>query len=185
MKLNTSGGIGKNAKRLISCDVAESEQEMAVLRFFMLLSLVLWIGGIVYFGAVVAPTVFTVLPTHELAGKVVARSLAILHWMGIVCGLVFLSTSIAYSRLSAGTAQPFAARDVLIVLMILLTLVSQFAISARMNSMRQQLGAIGQVSPTDPVRMEFNRLHQWSTWIEMTVLGLGLVVIGLTAVRFR
>lgn len=158
---------------------------MAVLRFFMLLSLMLWIGGIVYFGAVVAPTVFTVLPTHELAGRVVSRSLAILHWMGIVCGLVFLFTSIAYSRLSAGTAQPLGARHILIVLMILLTLVSQFAISAKMNSMRLQLGAIDQVSPADPARMEFNRLHQWSTRIEMTVLALGLVVIGLTAVRFR
>lgn len=158
---------------------------MAVLRFFMLLSLVLWIGGIVFFGAVVAPTVFTVLPTHELAGRVVARSLAILHWMGIVSGFVFLLTSMAYSRLAAGTAQPLAVRHVLIVVMILLTLVSQLAISARMNVMRVQLGSIDQFAPTDPLRMEFNRLHQWSTHVEMTVLALGIVVIYLTAARFR
>ena len=158
---------------------------MAVLRFLMLLSLVLWIGGIVYFGAVVAPTVFTVLPTHELAGRVVSRSLAILHWMGLICGLAFLLTSIIYSRLSTGNAQPLAARHILIILMIALTLFSQFAISAKMNTMRLQLGAIDQVSPTDPVRMEFNSLHQWSTRIEMTVLALGLVVLGITAARFR
>ncbi len=118
---------------------------MAVLRFLMLLSLVLWIGGIVFFAAVVAPTVFTVLPTHELAGRVVARSLAVLHWMGVICGIVFLLTSLAYSRLSAGTAQPLAVRHVLIVAMIVLTLVSQVAISGRMNAMRAQLGSIDQV----------------------------------------
>ncbi len=158
---------------------------MAVLRFFMLLSLVVWIGGIVYFGAVVAPTVFSVLPTHELAGRVVSRSLAILHWMGLACGLVFLLTSIIYSRMSTGGYKPFAARNILIIFMIALTLVSQLAISAKMNSMRLQLGAIDQVSPTDPLRMEFNRLHQWSTRLEMTVLALGLVVLGITAARFR
>jgi hypothetical protein len=158
---------------------------MSVLRFFMLLSLVLWIGGIVFFGAVVAPTVFTVLPTHELAGKVVARSLAILHWMGVVCGLVFLLTSMAYSRLAAGSVQPLATRHLLILAMIVLTLISQLAISARMNAMRVQLGSIDQVAPTDPLRMEFNRLHQWSTGVEMTVLVLGLAVIYLTAARFR
>jgi hypothetical protein len=158
---------------------------MAVLRFFMLLSLVLWIGGIVFFGAAVAPTVFTVLPTHELAGRVVARSLAILHWMGVICGLVFLLTSMAYSRLSEGSAQPLAVRHVLIVAMIALTLVSQMAISARMNTIRAQLGVIDQVAPADPLRMEFNRLHQWSTRVEMTVLVLGLAVVYLTAMRFR
>ncbi len=151
----------------------------------MLLSLVLWIGGIVFFGAVVAPTVFSVLPTHELAGRVVSRSLAILHWMGVVCGIVFLLASMAYSRLAAGTAQPLAARHVLIVAMIVLTLVSQVAISGRMNAMRVQLGSIDQVAPTDPLRMEFNRLHQWSTRVEMTVLVLGIAVIYLTAARFH
>jgi Domain of unknown function (DUF4149) len=158
---------------------------MALLRFLMLLSLVLWIGGIVFFGAVVAPTVFTVLPTHELAGRVVARSLAILHWMGVVCGVVFLLTSMTCSRLAAGSAQPLAPRHVLIVVMIVLTLVSQFAISSRMNAMRAQLGSIDQAAQTDPLRVEFNRLHQWSTRVEMTVLVLGIVVIYLTAARFR
>lgn len=151
----------------------------------MLLSLVLWIGGIVFFGAVVAPTVFIVLPTHELAGRVVARSLAILHWMGILSGVVFLLSSMAYSRLTAGTAQPFAARNVLIVVMIGLTLVSQLGISARMNAMRAQLGSIDQVAPSDPLRIEFNRLHQWSTRFEMSVLVLGIAVIYLTAARFH
>ena len=40
---------------------------MSVLRFFMLLSLVVWLGGIIFFAFVVAPTVFSVLPTRHLA----------------------------------------------------------------------------------------------------------------------
>ncbi len=51
---------------------------MSFVRFLMLLSLVVWIGGIIFFAFVVAPTVFkpSILPTHQLAGNVVSRSLA-------------------------------------------------------------------------------------------------------------
>jgi hypothetical protein len=94
-------------------------------------------------------------------------------------------TSLLYSRLSPGTTQSLEARHVLIVIMIGLTLVSQLAISARMNAMRLQLGSIDQVSQLDPLRMEFNRLHVWSTRVEMSVLVLGLAVIYLTAARFH
>ncbi len=157
---------------------------MAVLRFLMQLSLVVWIGGIVFFGAVVAPTVFSVLPTHELAGRVVARSLASLHWMGVVSGLVYLLVSMIYS-VRAGASHPLAARHLVIILMIVLTLFSQLVISAKMNSMRLQLGVIDQVAQTDPVRLEFNRLHQWSTRLETVVLMLGLAVIYMTAARLH
>jgi hypothetical protein len=43
---------------------------MAFLRFLMLLSLVAWIGGLIFF-PVVAQTAFSVLPTRQLAGLVV------------------------------------------------------------------------------------------------------------------
>ena len=54
---------------------------MSFVRFLMLLSLVVWIGGLIFFAFVLAPTVFAVLPTRQLAGNVVNRSLGILHWM--------------------------------------------------------------------------------------------------------
>ena len=55
---------------------------MSFLRYLMLLSLVVWLGGLIFFSFVLAPTVFTVLPTRHLAGNVVSRSLTALHWMG-------------------------------------------------------------------------------------------------------
>jgi hypothetical protein len=155
---------------------------MAVLRFCMLLSLVVWVGGIIFF-AVVAASVFAVLPTHHLAGSVVNRVLPILHWMGIASGLVFAVTSMSYSYLATGAAQPWAARHVIIYLMIALTLISQLGLVAKMATLRTGMGNIDEVSPNDPRRREFNRLHEWSTRIEQTVLVLGLAVIYLTARR--
>ena len=87
---------------------------MSFLRFLIFLSLIVWLGGLIFF-PVVAQTAFSVLPTRHLAGLMVGRSLGILHWMGIVSGLVFLASSLTYNWLTRGAAHPFAARHVLIV----------------------------------------------------------------------
>ena len=153
---------------------------MQALRFVMLLSLVIWIGGIIFFAFVVAPAVFGVLPTHDLAGRVVNRSLTALHWMGLISGIVFLVASLIYARLSSGFAHPLAARNVLIFLMIALTAVSLFAVAPKMNALRSDMGIIDNVPQTDSRRIEFNRLHQWSTRLEGGVLLMGLVTLFLT-----
>ncbi len=153
---------------------------MNILRFVMLLSLVVWIGGIIYFAAVVAPTVFSVLPTRHLAGQVVSRSLGALHWVGIVSGIVYLIASMWYSRLDVGFLQPFTTRHVLVMLMIALTLISVFVISSKMLTLRADIGVIDDVSQNDPRRVEFNALHRWSTRLEVGVLAMGIAVLYLT-----
>ncbi len=158
---------------------------MSILKFLMLLSLIVWIGGIIFFGAVLAPTVFTVLPTRHMAGSVVSPSLNRLHWMGIISGLVFLVCSVIYARLTTGTAHVFAARHVLIVIMLALTLASQFAITPKMAALRASMGEIDNVAPTYPARVQFNSLHVCSTRLESSVLLIGLVVVYLTAAQLK
>src|SRR5437867_6332136 len=114
---------------------------MAFLRFLMLLSLIVWLGGVIFF-AVLAPTLFSVLPTRNLAGSVVAPMLTKLHWMGIVSGITFLISSMIYSRATTGVAQPFALRHLLIYAMLALTLISQFGISPKMAALRASMGDI-------------------------------------------
>jgi hypothetical protein len=151
----------------------------------MLLSLIVWLGGLIFFAFVLAPTVFSVLPTRHMAGNVVGKALGTLHWMGIISGLVYLISSLLYSRLTMGTAHPFAARNILVVLMLALTLVSQFGIIPRMDQLRASIGMIDSVPPENPARMEFDGLHIWSTRVEGGVLLLALVVTYLTASAFR
>jgi len=154
---------------------------MSLLRYLMVLSLVVWIGGLIFFAFVLAPTSFQVLPDTHLAGNVVGRALGKLHWIAIVSGLVFLLSSLLYNRLSTGTAQLFALRHVLIVLMLALTLFSQFWIIPRMDSLRAQVGDFAKVTLNDPARVQFDALHVWSTRVEGAVLLFGLVAIWVTA----
>ena len=150
----------------------------------MLLSLVCWIGGLIFFAFVVAPAAFSVLPTSHLAGSVVGRTLGKLHWIAIFSGIVFLVSSLLYSRFTDGTAHLFAARHVLLCLMLALTLISQFGIIPRMDALRASLGDVRSAPIDNPERVQFDALHVWSTRVEGAVLLLGLLVVYLTASTF-
>jgi Domain of unknown function (DUF4149) len=158
---------------------------MFLLRFLLILSLIAWIGSLIFFSFVLAPTAFAVLPSRHLAGSVVARSLGALHWIGLISGLVFLFASLLYARLNLGDARPFAARNVLIVLMLVLTCISQFGISPRMHAIRTAVGEFDNVPLDEPARLEFNALHAWSTRLEGSVFLLGLIVAYLTAQQLK
>ena len=147
----------------------------------MLLSLVVWIGGLIFFAFVLAPTAFQVLPNTHLAGNVVGRALSKLHWIAIISSIVFLITSLLYSYLTQGVAHVLALRHILICLMLALTLFSQFWIIPRMDTLRASVGDFATVPLTSPPRVQFDALHVWSTRVEGAVLLLGLVAIFVTA----
>lgn len=156
---------------------------MSFLKFLMLLTLVIWIGGIIFLAFILAPVAFTsgLLPTRHMAGSIVGHSLDLLHYMAIASGIVFLIASMLLSRLSTGDARPLAARHLLIVLMLMLTVISQFAISPKMHALRAEVGVIDNVPLDNPLRHEFDRLHVWSEKFEEAILLLGLVAIYTTA----
>src|SRR5205823_3108089 len=139
--------------------------------------------GLIFF-PVVAQTSFTVLPSTHLAGMVIRNTLIDLHWMGMFAGIIFLACSVTYNRVALGSLRVFSANHVLIVLMLALTAVSQFAIIPRMDVLRITAGELSVFPAGDPMRAQFDSLHAWSTRIEMTVLVLGLVVLYSVARRF-
>jgi len=169
---------------------------MWLLRFLMLLALIVWIGGIIFFAFVLAPTVFNVLPTTKLAGDVVSVALTKLHWIGLASGIVFLGCSLIYNWQKHGQLRAFAVAHVFVVLMLALTAYSQFSITPRMRELRADLERVqngynplirsGMSSEilTELLSGQFDRLHIWSTRLEGGVLFLGLGIVVLTARRF-
>ena len=151
---------------------------MHFLRFLMSLSLILWIGGILFFVIVMTRTLFAVLPKH-LAGSVVNPALHQLHWIGILSGIVFLASSLAYSRITTGEFHLFSASHGLVVLMLALTCISQFAVSPQMAPLRAQMATMDSVPAA--LQAQFNALHAWSTRIEGGVLLLGIVLVCLNS----
>jgi hypothetical protein len=149
----------------------------ATLRFLQFLALGCWLGGIIYF-IVFTQGIFSVLPTKDLTGLVVGYSLARLHILGIVAGCVFLAATVGYEKSIGALARPAA---LLVFLMIVATMVSQYGVIARMDALRLQLGSIEAAPSGSPLLAQFNRLHQYSVQLEMVVLLSGLVASFLTA----
>lgn len=145
-------------------------------RFLLMFSLVVWIGGIIFFSFVVAPALFSLLPSQELAGRIVSRSLGSLHLLGLICGIIFIAATLLAELKRARVLR------LLVVLMILLTAYSQFRITPRMQQIREAVGgSIQALPPQDAGRAAFDRLHEISVIVEGVVLIAGIGLIGLLA----
>jgi len=153
----------------------------------MLLVFVVWLGAIIFFGAVIAPVLFLHLPS-EWAGSVVAPTLTILHWIGLASALSFLVIFL-FAEIKRTHTRFEKAVPGLVLLMLLLTSISQFYVLPKMERMRVIMEADSdfytplQIRPEDikkarAARSQFDSLHHWSTRIEGTVLILGLIVLG-------
>jgi len=155
---------------------------MNFLRFLTLLAISVWLGALTFF-PVVAAIAFAALPSAHLAGLVVRSSLVQLHWVGFVCGAVFLACSLICDRIMRGRAHAISLSNFLIALMLALTAISQFRIIPRMETLRAAAGPISLLAPRDPIRIQFESLHLWSMRVEGTVIVLGIILLYLTSRR--
>jgi len=147
-----------------------------VLRAVEFLGLSLWLGSDVFLSFVVAPGAFSILASRDQAGAMVGFALGRMHIAGIVCGLVLLLARLARTRTFASLAAPAA---LCVVLMIGLTAISQYTVSARMAGLRRQMGSIQATATDNPLRVEFDRLHQRSVMLESGVLLVGFAAMYL------
>ena len=148
-----------------------------------MLALATWLGALVFF-PITAATAFSVLPTPHLAGMVVRNSLRALHSLGLLAGSIFLASSLFYDRALDGRFRWLRGTHAGVLLMLSLTAVSQFWIIPHMDALRASAGEMAWLQPTNPVRLEFDRLHARSVDVEGATLAVGLIVLYLTSRRF-
>jgi uncharacterized membrane protein len=143
-------------------------------RFLLVFSLVVWLGGIIFFSFVVAPALFAMVPQPETAGALVRLILVRLHLVGIACGVLFLAATFVTKVRNLKTLR------LLVGLMILLTALSQFGVMPQMERVRDAVGgSIQALPPRDAGRAAFDRLHKFSVVLEGATLLVGMVVVGL------
>jgi uncharacterized membrane protein len=150
------------------------------LRFLCVFALGAWVGSIFYFSAAVAPGAFRVL-TQDQAGLVVEFTLWRLHVMGELCAAIFLVAAAGLALTSKGAGRTLLLPAIGVVLMLVLTLVSQRVVVRRMSDLRRQMVSVSATPPDNPLRAEFDRLHPVSVNLEGAVLLIGFVSLFLTA----
>ena len=146
------------------------------LRAIEFLGLGMWLGSDIFLSFVVAPGAFSVLASRDQAGAIVGYALTRMHWMGIACGVVILLARLL--RVRSLTAL-LAATAWCVMLMIILTVISQVAVSPKMALLRVQMGSIEASAAGNPWLAEFARLHAISVGLESGVLLAGLAALFL------
>jgi uncharacterized membrane protein len=147
-----------------------------ILRTIQLLALGLWLGSDVFLSFVVAPGAFRMLASRDQAGAIVGFALGKMHFLGVACGIVFLAAGLVRTRSIASLLRSAA---LCVLLMILLTVISQTAVSPKMAALRVQMGSIQATAADSPLLAEFGRLHGISVALESGVLLAGFAAMYL------
>jgi hypothetical protein len=128
----------------------------------------------VFLSFVVAPGAFRILASRDQAGVMVGYGLWWMHMIGVVCGIVILLARLVRTRTFASMATPAV---LCVVLMILLTVLSQHVVSPKMAALRVQMGSIQATAADSPLLAEFSRLHRISVSLESGVLLAGIAAM--------
>lgn len=148
------------------------------LAFAEFLLLGVWLGSMMFFSFAVAPSAFAVLPSRHFAGLMVGSTLVKVEVIGLAIGSLLLLLQILKTRTPAAGVK---LNSVLLVVMLAATAALYFWISPAMNSLRLAMGnEIDSVPVTDPLRVQFNDLHQYSVRLMGTAILAGLVLLFCT-----
>jgi len=154
-----------------------------VLRFIYLLSIALWLGGMAFFSFVAAPSIFKALPREE-AGRVVSDIFPKYYWQGMICGAIALVTSVALGMRDRWNML-LIVRTIMIGVMVIGILYAVVILQPKIQAVKAQITSFESLTPTDPLRLEFGRLHGRSFSVNAAVLLLGVIVVFITAFTMK
>jgi hypothetical protein len=156
---------------------------MLALRSAYLLALVVWLGGIIVLGALVAPTTFGVLEAaapdagRALAGELFGTLVARFHYVEYAAGGVLLVT-LAAMRLLGPRPAHFAIRVGIVAAMLAVAIYSGIVVLGGIDAIQQDVGLLPSRLPLgDARRVAFDALHLLSERLMLVDLAGALALL--------
>jgi hypothetical protein len=154
---------------------------MPAVRYLALATLVVWLGGMVVLGLLVAPSTFGVLEASDpvsgrvLAGAVFGEVMRRFHLLAYGCGAILL-VCLFVIKFVGPPPDGFIVRAGIAAAMLALALYSGVRVSRGIAEIQSRVsGPISGLPDTDPRRVRFDRLHSMSTMLMTVNTGLGFV----------
>jgi hypothetical protein len=145
-----------------------------------LLALGLAFAPAVFFGAVVAPAVFSVLPTRDMAGALQSPILSKLCGIAEASFLILFGTSWLLTRDAARGSRAVLTR--LPILGFFAALVIRQLLIPPMDRIRREApGLIDNLPASDPSRVLLGRYHRLATGFFWLEIAAALLVVAVTA----
>jgi len=156
---------------------------MFVIRYVALAALVVWLGGMIVLGVLVAPSTFRVLQAADpatgrvLAGALFGDILRQFYLLAYACGAVILFCLLVM-KFMGPPPRAFVLRAAIVVVMLALAVYAGVPVSREIAQVQSQVtGPMNALPDTDPRRARFNRLHTTSTTLMTIDMALGLVLL--------
>jgi hypothetical protein len=156
---------------------------MLLLRFAAVLTLVVWIGGLLALGGVAAPAIFDVAAAQHvsdgrlLSGAIFGEILRRFNLITYGAGIGLLLTLVVRAILGPRPRR-FAWRAALVLVMLATSAYSGVFLAHRIRQLQQEIRvAPSSLAIDDPRRVEFGRLHGLSTALQLVPLLGGLALI--------
>ncbi len=153
-----------------------------MLRYAYVLALIVWVGGLIAAGAIVAPALFGVLENEAgqagraLAGAAFGEILRRVLVAGEAAGaLMFVSMTIL--RLLGPKPLSYGVRAVLLGAMLALNAYTAHRLLPEAEHLRRALATLTPpAAPEDPRRVRFDQLHALSTTLVTTLAVAGITL---------
>lgn len=147
-----------------------------------LLILAIWLGAAVFLIGVAQSTFAVLQGQSELAGAVVNRTLAIINYGGLAIAVLLLVTSLV----AADKVNKFWlwVERFLLLFLGAACAVGHFVIGYWLASIKGNMGRpIDEVAADDPLRIQFNTVHEYSVWILFAAMVASLIAFFIIANR--
>jgi len=151
---------------------------LVIYNFVFLLSLVIWVGSIVFFSFCAAPSVFKML-AREKAGEVIGDIFPKYWLVGYACGVVG-TLSLVFIPIAGGRISP--GRFILYLIMTVLGFYSGLVVGRQARIVKNDIRSVPEGEEKERLRSSFRKIHAKSTILNMVILAFGFLVIYLTAV---
>jgi hypothetical protein len=145
------------------------------------MSLVVWIGGIIFFSFFGAPSIFKILG-RELAGDVIGDIFPKYWLIGYVCSTIALGSLIYLWKAGMSGIMP---RVILLSIMLVSTFYTGLCIGSTARDLKAQMRTTEEGEKKEELRQQFSKIHRRSMVMNVLILILGVITIFMTAAYIR
>ena len=158
-----------------------------VLRYVYLVTLAVWLGGMIALGMTVAPALFQTLPAlspedgRAFAGEAFKAVLIRFHPVAYACGGLALVALIAMAVLGP-RPRHFGIRTLILATMIGVSIYSGWCVLGGIDAIQAEAGTLpSRLTAGDPRRVRFDQLHRLATMLMMVNIAGALALLGWEA----
>ena len=151
---------------------------MDLIHFVYILSLVCWVGSIVFFSFFTAPVIFKLLD-REKAGEVVGIIFPKYYFLGYVCGVMTLLS------LLVSTQELFGPKQILLFIMIVGWFYAGLVVSPKSRNLKALRQSASSAEEKELYEVKFKKVHSLAVKLNGTVLLAGLGLLWFSAIGLK